>query len=283
MNQSVAEKIKEIEIYARKLMSGHLIGTKTSAIKGSGLEFDQIREYQIGDDVRFLDWNSSARMNKLLVKQFYEERNRIIILALDISESSFYGTMQLKYEMISYIAALLALSAELAKDHIGLILFSDEIHTYIPPHKGRKHLRIILEKLFSIEPQKRKTNISSALDYLARLKKKNALVFMISDFIDAGYEGKLPYLSALYDFIAVRINHPFENALPNVGLLTMHDIETGQEIIVKTNQKKVRNFLNDSFENSKKLFQKNKIDVLELSCDEQPLPSIIKFFKGRKK
>lgn len=281
---NVAQKIKEIEIYTRRLMSGKLIGDRTSIVKGSGLNFDQLRDYSIGDDVRFIDWNSSARMNKLLIKQFYEERDRIIILAIDISGSSFYGTEFSKQEAMGYVSGMLALAADGMKDQVGLILFSDVIHTYIPPKKGRKHIRLLLEKIFTSKNNESKTSIATVLDFIAQLKKKNAIVFVVSDFVSDDFAKKLPSVARMYDLIAIRFNHRYEKEFPSVGLLTVRDIETGQEVIIDTRKaNRVNQFLKNRWMQQKELFARNKVDVLEMTPESEPLPALISFFAHRKK
>lgn len=285
MMPQVAAQIKALELYTRRLMSGKLIGDRSSCIKGSGLEFDQIREYQIGDDVRFIDWNSSARMNKVLVKQFFEERNRVILLAVDISGSSFYGSSSFKYDALARAAGILALAGEYAKDHVGLILFSDKVHTYIPPHKGKKHVRFLLQKLFGITPCVAQTNINSVLEYLAQLRKKNALVFLISDFVqEHSFEKHVPLIVRMYDLVAIRVTHIYETNFPAVGLLEVHDIETGTSAIMDARVSgAINKHLQERLAAQENLFKRYHIDALTLNSDVDILNAFIRFFRQRKK
>lgn len=183
LDKEILQKIKQIEIQTRRLLSGSQVGDYSSAQKGSGFEFDQIREYQVGDDVRFIDWNSSARSNKILVKQYIEERNRTIMLLVDHSESTFFGSSRfLKSQVIAQIASVLALVADYGKDHVGALLFTDEVTSVIPPKRGRQHVREIMGHVLST-PAAGKTSLTCVLKRLIELQKRDAVVFIISDFM----------------------------------------------------------------------------------------------------
>src|SRR3990172_8575591 len=173
ISPEVRKKIKEIEIHTRRLLRGSMVGDSRSEMKGTGFEFDQIREYSMGDDIRFIDWNASARNNTMLVKQYIEERSRAIFLAVDISASMFLGSgPESKHDIIAQVASVLALVSEAGKDRVGLILFSDEIELYIPPSQGKYHIATIMQELFTHVPRSKKTDISVVLKKLAALKKR---------------------------------------------------------------------------------------------------------------
>ena len=184
IDPTLRNKIRRIRIYTRRIMQNVLSGDYLSAFKGSGLEFDQIREYNMGDDIRFIDWNASAKMNKIMVKQFIEERDRTVIIAVDVSQSTHYSsTFELRRDSIAQIAAALAFIAQESKDKVGIIFFSDRIEKWIPPSKGNVHIGSIIEHIFSLQSSSSMTNLVEPLKFLINLKKRNAVVFMISDWI----------------------------------------------------------------------------------------------------
>jgi len=285
LSKEVIKKIRQIEIATKRLLSGSYVGDYSSAKKGSGFEFDQIREYQLGDDVRFIDWKASARSNKLLVKQYIEERNRSVILAVDISASSFYASScKLKFDILTEIAAVLALVADYGKDKAALLLFTDEVELFIPPARGRKHIHKIMEKLFSFAPKNKKTNINCALDRLAKLNRRDSMVFLLSDFIDTISEKKLSVVSKLYDLVAIRCLDKNENSLPNVGFLEVEDIESGETLLLDArgrNAKKINNFLHNRLHVQENSFKKFGIDYLDVSPCKQYIGDIILFFRRR--
>lgn len=281
----VAHKIKQIEFHTKRLMQVNLLGQARSRVKGSGLEFDQLRDYEMGDDVRAIDWNSSARNNKLLIKQFNDERQRTIIIALDISHSCFYGSdTQLKEDILAQFAAIISYAAMVNKDEVGLLLFNQKVHLYIPPAKGRAHVQLILEKIFSAEPQSGQTNFDVALEYLASLRKKNAMVFLISDFITQDFEKKLAIAARMYDIVAIRMLDEFEKQFPVSGLIRVHDNETNQTHILDVRNKKNNNLttiLHQRLEEQNKILSRYRIDLLEVSNNGQPIDQLISFFKTR--
>lgn len=285
ITEDIRKHIKHIEIQTKRLLSGSLVGDSRSAVKGSGYEFDQIREYQMGDDVRFIDWKSSARMSKLLVKQYIEERNRTIILAIDISASSLFTSSGVrKLDIFQQVAAVLAVVAGFGRDNISLILFSDEIELFIPPGRGKSHIHSLVEQIFTCTPRNKKTNVSVALNRLAKLKRKDAVVFLISDFIDDQNDSLLAVVSRMYDLIAVRTLDKYESDMPAVGLLPIEDIETGQEYVLDTRgrtRKKINAFLSDRIEQQNRLFKKYRIDYLELFDHKTLISDTIRFFRRR--
>jgi len=284
----IVKKIRHIEICTRRLLSGSLAGDSRSAVKGSGLEFDQIREYQQGDDIRFVDWNSSSRMNKLLVKQYIEERNRTIILAVDVSASGVYSSShELRSDIMAQIAGVLALVAEYGKDAVGLLLFSDEIEAYMPPGKGKKHTRAVLEKAFTHISKRKQTNISVALEHLAQLRNNGGIVVLISDFIqveDERYRKIVRQVAKKYDLIAVRCLDAHEQSLPSCGFVTIEDSETGALCTLDMRSQqgiKLREFLQQRLQDQAGIFKKCGADLLDISIGKPFVGDIIKFFRRR--
>ena len=281
----ILKKIKEIEIYTQRLLTGSLVGDSRSAIKGQGMEFDQIREYQMGDDVRFIDWKASARMNKLLVKQYIEERNRTILLAVDISASTFFSSDQdLKKHSMAEIASVLALVADYGKDNVGLILFSDEIEEVVPPSVGRKHVRALMQKLFTPRHNKKATDINVALRYAANLKRRDTILFVLSDFISASFEKSLRHVATRYDVVAIRCLDANEKSFPQVGFLTIADPETGQVGMIRAQGSGIHDI--NTFLTARRLEQDTVfghcgVDCVEVTNNKHFMGDLIKFFRRR--
>lgn len=281
MMPDVQEQIRAIQLYTKRLMQANLFGHSRSKQKGDSLEFDQIREYQIGDDVRAIDWNGSARMNKLLTKQFYDEKQRTIMIALDISASTFYGTSSvLKINFARSIAAILSFAAFLSKDEIGLLLFTNNKEWYIPPRKGRAHVQEILEKIFSFEPSQAQTDFKTTLKNIAALRKKNMMLFLISDFIADDFEDELSSVAFQYDTIAIRILDDAEKSWHINGLVTIKDPETDAEHVLKIDQR-LLNQLIDRKNEQAKIFVNNRIDLIDLSMQVPAIDQLIQFFNAR--
>jgi len=285
LSPDIIKRIREIEIHTRRLLSGQLVGDNSSAQKGSGFEFDQIRDYQFGDDVRFIDWKGTARSGKLLFKQYIEERNRTVVIAVDVSASSFFSSVQsVKADVIAQVAAVLALIADYGKDHASLVLFSDDVECVVPPNRGRKHIHYIMEKLFTHKTEKKGTNIPSVLKHIASMHIKNAIVFLISDFIDTNFEKPLRIVAKKYDLVAIRCLDENEQSFPNVGFLTVTDMETGKEMLLDTRKKKksgISDFLQDRVAQQENLFKKAGIDYLDV-CPSKPFfGDIVRFFRRR--
>lgn len=285
ISDEVKRNIRQIEIYTRRLLTGSLVGDTRSAIKGTGYEFDQIREYSLGDDIRFIDWNASARMNTLLIKQYVEERSRTVFLAVDISKSEFFGSSaETKRDRAAQLASVLALVASYGNDRVGLLLFSDEVESFLPPGRGKFHIQNIMETLFTYEPKKERTSISAALAHLARLKVRDGVVFLVSDFIDSDFGTYLPLVSRKYDLIAVRSLDKLETHLPSVGFLTIEDIETGAEIEVDMRANGagvIAQFLESRVLEQDKLFKKYGIDLLEIADNRPFIADVVRFFRRR--
>ncbi len=285
----VQKKIKLVKVQTKRLMQSSIAGDYISAFKGTGLEFHQLREYQQGDDIRFIDWNSSAKMNKMMIKQFIEERDRTIIIAVDISASTRYSsTYELRQDLIAQVAATLSYVAHVCKDKVGILFFSDRIEKWIPPSRGSAHVGSLMETIFSLKPSGEKTNINEALRFLIKLKKRNAVVFMLSDWLDqdASYKKFLKIAGVEYDFIGVRLLDPCETTFPDIGLLEVHDPETGTIHTLDTragrsSSNSLNLFLKKRLIEQKALFDKYSIDLFDLSVGKPLVNTIISFFHRR--
>lgn len=285
LSPEIARRIREIEIYTRRLVSGSLVGSTSSAHKGSGLDFDQLRDYQMGDDVRFIDWHSSARADRLLIKQYIEDRNRTVLIAVDCSASTQYGSGQrLKYDAMAEVAAVLALVGNYGKDQVGLLMFSDDIECYVPPARGNLHTRLLLEKMFTLAPRSQRTNIQRALDYLLQLKKRNALVFLISDFIGEYTKQSFHSIARLYDMIAVAVNDQFEQNIPALGFLKVKDSESSNYHMLDLRSKNsgsVNSFFKERQEEFKKICTSSGIDMVHLQPEACAVGGLVRLFRRR--
>jgi len=282
----IVSRIKQLEIFTRRLLNGALVGDSRSAIKGTGFEFDQIHDYSFGDDIRFIDWKASARNNKLLVKQYIEERSRTVFLVVDVSQSSIFGSgTSNKYNRIVELASVLALVAQHGKDHVGLLLFSDKIETYIPPGSSLHHIHRIMETMLTFTPRKSKTDISKALQHLLSIKKSDAIVFLISDFIDDSLDTYLTQAARRYDVIAVRCLDGNEKSMPVVGFITVEDMETGELVELDlrgTRNNDIRRFLAGRLEQQNTLFKRRGIDLVDIAPERSEyLADMVKFFRRR--
>jgi len=283
ISKELLRTIKQIEIKTRRLVSGSFIGSASSAQKGAGFEFDQIREYQLGDDIRFIDWKSSARTNSLLVKQYVEERNRTIIIAIDISGSVFFGSRDAsKWDMIAQIASLLALLGDYGKDQVGLLLFDNQVRTFLPPKRGRTCTLKLIQTIFSIKENSNPSSLATALSYLCKLPYKNAIVFMLSDFIDTGFDRNLAIASRKYELVALRFLDVREYFFNRIGFIMVRDIESGASGLVDTRKNSEFNhFLDARVQQQNVLFKKYGIDHMQVSTDRPMLQQVIQFFSRR--
>ena len=286
--RELLKKVKRIEISTRSVVNDVFSGEYHSVFKGRGMEFSEVREYQPGDDIRTIDWNVSARMGHPYVKIFEEERELTVMLLVDVSSSGNFGTTeQLKREVAAELSAVLAFSAIKNNDKVGLLIFSDKIEKFIPPHKGRKHvLRVIREILF-YKPKEAATDLSTALEYLSKVIKRRSIAFMISDFLSEGYDKSLQVANKKHDLIAVSVTDPREISLPDAGMIDLEDAETGETILVDTSSAGLRSgFFNESMkERTKKtdFFKSIGVDHIDIMTDRSYVQPITKFFKMRAK
>lgn len=283
--KDILQKINHIDIYTRRLLAGSMVGDSRSAVKGSGLEFDQIREYQMGDDVRFIDWHASARMNKILVKQYIEERNRTVFLAVDVSGSSAFSSHdQLRREMMAQIASVLALVADYGKDHVGLLLFSDKIELSMPIKPGRNHVHGIMEQLFCFKPNGTTTDLNIPFKYAAHLKRKDTIFFVISDFIGNSFDYFLGTSAKRHDVVAIRCLDTNERQVPTIGFLELKDSETGIVSCIDTRRKGaslINQFLEKRKTDQDGMFARYGIDRIDIESGKPFIGDLIRFFRRR--
>jgi uncharacterized protein (DUF58 family) len=284
--REILKKVRQIEIKTRGVVNEIMSGEYHAVFKGRGMNFAEVREYQMGDDVRSIDWNVSARMGHPYIKLFEEERELTVLLMCDVSSSSQFGSgLSLKVEMATEMAAVLAFSAMRNNDKVGLLLFTDKIEKFITPRKGKGHILRILRELLTFEPQRSGTDIKGALEYVNSVVKKRAIAFLISDFIDDGYDRALRIVGRRHDLTAVHVTDPREYVLPNVGLVRVHDAEAGTPMWVDTSSDRVRKQLDLRFrawqDSVKSQCQRSGIDYLPLSTDRDYVRPLIQFFKRR--
>ncbi|MBK7259123.1 MAG: DUF58 domain-containing protein [Ignavibacteriae bacterium] len=284
--RDLLRKVRQIEIKTRGLVNQIFSGEYHSVFKGRGMEFSEVREYQYGDDIRSIDWNVSARFNHPFVKIFEEERELTVMLVVDFSRSGQFGTAQaMKNEIAAEICAVLAFSAIKNNDKVGLILFTDRIEKFVPPKKGRAHILRIIRELISFQAQGSGTSIRGALEYLNHVHKKRTIAFVISDFIDDGYDQILRIISKKHDVIAVELSDPREESLPESGLMKFTDAESGRERWVDTSDRAVRasfvKYWKDRRDQRRSLFLRSKVDAIPVRIDRPYIKPIVDFFKRR--
>ncbi len=280
------KKVRRIEIRTSHIVNDALAGKYHSAFKGRGMEFEEVRQYQIGDDVRTIDWNVSARMNQPHVKVFREERELTVMLLVDLSRSQQFGTEeQFKRELVAELSATLAFSAIKNNDKVGLICFTDRIEKFVPPRKGPKHVLRVIRELLAIKPEGHGTDLSLALDYLNRIQKRKAVVFLISDFQDQDYETPLRIARRRHDLIPVIVSDRREKELPKVGLMEVRDNETGEQVLIDTSSATVRNQFREMNkqinERRDRWFLSNRIDGIHLHTGENLVEPLARYFKRR--
>ena len=284
----ILKKIRALEIKTKGLVQAVFAGDYHSVFKGRGMNFDEVREYQPGDEIRAIDWNVTARLGTAFVKKFTEERELTVLLVVDVSASGNFGSVsQSKRELAAEVACLLAFSAIRNNDKVGLLLFTDQVELYIPAKKGRSHtLRLIREILF-FEPQGRRTDPALALQYLNRVVTRRAVVFFISDFQAGDFARELAVSGRRHDFIAMHIQDEREKVLPNVGIITLEDAETGEQIEINTSDKALRTHFAELAEaktaDLNRTLHRNNIDTVALQTGHDYLPALRSFFKQRER
>ncbi len=282
----ILKKIRALEIKTRGLVETAFAGDYHSVFKGRGMNFEDVREYQPGDEIRTIDWNVTARMGSAFVKKFTEERELTVILVVDVSASGNFGsTTQSKRELAAEVACLLAFSAIRNNDKVGLILFTDRVELFIPPKKGRSHtLRLIREILF-FEPRGRGTEPAIALDYLNKIVTRRAVVFFISDFQAPDFSRALAVSGRRHDFVAIHIHDERERILPNIGIITLEDAETGDQIEINTADRTTRarfsGLVDEREQELARVLRRNNIDAITLQTGKDYLPQLRSFFKQR--
>ena len=289
--QDILKRVRQIEIKTRGLSDEIFAGKYHSAFRGRGMSFAEVREYRVGDDVRDIDWNVTARSERTHVKVFEEERELTMMLVVDVSPSRMFGSKELtKKNVITEIAATLAFSAAKNNDKVGCILFSDKVEKFIPPKKGRAHVMMIIRELVGFEPTGTSTNISEALRYLVGVNKKRATTFLLSDLINAEsdmakLDDALKIASSKHDIMAVKVYDERDKELPNVGIVEVEDSETGRRAWLDTSSRAVRHFWADNYDQRtavmKSMLQQNRVDMVEVATDEDYVVELIKMFKQR--
>ena len=282
----ILKKVRKIEIKTRGLSRQIFSGQYHSAFKGKGMAFSEVREYQYGDDIRNIDWNVTARFNHPFIKIFEEERELTVMLLLDVSGSNTFGTLsKLKEEQMTEIAAVLAFSAINNNDKVGVIFFSDKIEKFIPPKKGSTHILRIIRELIDFKAESHRTDLSVALQYLTNAIKKRCTVFVISDFMDHGFETAIRIAGNKHDLVALRIYDHRETELINVGMVKMSDNETGEQVWVDTARKSIRDAYREWWLKSDKqvttLFNKTGTDFTNIATNQDYVTPLIKLFKKR--
>ena len=288
--KELIKKIRYIQIYTSKAVNDILAGEYHSVFKGQGMEFDEVRAYQPGDDIRTIDWNVTARTGHPYVKRYVEEREITVFFLVDLSASGSFGSRnKLKNEIAAEFCALLAFSAIKNNDKVGLIVFTDNIELFIPPAKGTSHvLRLIRELLYFETGNKQQgtgTDIALALDYLGRVLHKRGVVFLVSDFLDHDFEKPLGVLARRHDLIGVTVSDPRDYALPDVGLLEIQDAETDASVLIDTSSKEVRDkysqLAREKSEQLQNLFKSTGVDHVQLFTDRDYVLDLVKFFRKR--
>lgn len=286
--KEILKKIRRIELRTRRLVNSMFAGQYHSVFKGRGMNFEEVREYAPGDEIRSIDWNVTARMNAPYIKKYTEERELTVMLLVDVSASGIFGSVELsKRELAAEVASILAFSAINNNDKVGLILFTDRIELFIPPKKGRLHtLRLIREMLY-FEPEGRSTDLAGALDYLNLVVSRRSVVFMISDFLAPDFTKALTLTSKRHDLVAMPVIDKGESELPNVGIVTLEDAETGAQIDVNTSSKAVRRALQeinaDRLADLEYLLRSRRVDIVRLSTTEDYLIPLRNFFELRER
>lgn len=284
----ILKKIRTLEIKTRGLVETAFAGDYHSVFKGRGMNFEDVREYQPGDEIRSIDWNVTARMGSAFVKKFTEERELTVMLVVDVSASGNFGsTTQSKRELAAEVACLLAFSAIRNNDKVGLLLFTDRVELFIPPKKGRSHtLRLIREILF-FQPGGRGTDPALALDYLNKIVTRRAVVFFISDFQTPDFSRALAVSGRRHDFVAIHIHDEREKLLPNIGIIMLEDAETGEQLEINTSERGTRTrfaqLADERAAELARILRRNNIDAISLKTNEDYLPALRSFFKQRER
>src|SRR5512143_151894 len=282
----VLRQVKLLELRTRGLVNSLFTGEYRSVFKGQGMEFAEVREYQPGDEVRSIDWNVTARMQRPYVKRYIEERELTVMLAVDVSGSERFGTRRrFKSEVASELAAVLAMSAIRNNDRVGAILFTERIEHVVPPRKGRRHALRLMRDILAFEPVGRATDIGGATEYMSKMLAHKAIIFLVSDFLGADFERPLKLLAQRHDVVAVSVEDPSEHILPDIGLVRLVDPETGQSLDVDTSDPAVRAQFEAQVggeeDRRRHLLRRLAIDEIAVSTDRGIMEPLLRFFRSR--
>jgi uncharacterized protein (DUF58 family) len=286
--REVLQKVRRIEITTRSMVRDTFAGRYESIFKGRGMEFDEVREYQPGDDIRTIDWNVTARTGWLHVKKYVEERELTVLIVFDASGSFDFGTStRLKRELAAEVGAVLAFAAIRNNDKVGLLIFTDGIETFVPPRKGSKHVLRIIREILHFEPRSRGTSIAGALEYAMRVVKRHSVMFCISDFRDAGYESALTIANRKHDVVAVTVTDPKEISIPPIGLVEVEDGETGERTLLDFRGRRAsdgfREAAAEAADARRRIFSRAKVDQISLRTDEDYVEPLVRFFQERQR
>jgi uncharacterized protein (DUF58 family) len=283
----LASKVRKLEIRSRRLVNELFSGEYHSSFKGRGIEFSQVREYQYGDDVRTIDWNTSAHKNDLYVKMFTEERERTMMLVLDGSGSMLFGSGRLKKELAAEVSAILAFSAVQNNDMVGLLVFTDKVETYIPPRKGRAHALVILNVIFSLRQCGRKTDIDAALSFIRRTQKRKAIIFLLTDLLGSDYERGMKLLNMRHEFVLIHLGDPLDSELPLSGLLDLVDPESGERMTIDAGSRTFLARYTQERQREREALQRQlsrmKVDAVFLDTGKSIIGGLNAFFRHRER
>lgn len=286
LSEDLIKRIRQIQIYTSRAVNASFAGQYESVFKGRGMQFDEVREYMPGDDIRAIDWNVTARTGKPFIKRFVEEREMTVLFAVDLSASGEFGTVsKMKNELAAEFCAILAFAAARNNDKVGLLIFTDRIELFIPPKKGSRHILRLIRELLAFKMPKRRTNIPLALDYLAKVVRKRATLFLVSDFIEADVKKPLSLLNKRHDVICVPVRDRVEVAMPSLGLIEIEDAETGEIMLVDTSSRRFRDqyggHSSKRFDELKGMFRSSNVDFIPISTDKAYINDLIQFFHMR--
>lgn len=288
LTREILKQVHQIELRTRGLVNHVFSGEYHSVFKGRGMEFSEVREYQFGDDIRNIDWNVTARFGHPFIKIFEEERELTVMLLVDLSGSLIFGSIEkTKQQVAAEISAILAFSAMKNNDKVGMILFTDKIEKFVPPRKGKKHVLRIIREVLSFEPTGKSTSIKSALEYLNNAIKRRSIVFLLSDFMDDGYERILRIIGKKHDLVGIVLNDERENVLPKIGLVKLMDAETGKERWIDTSNNRVQRQLHKNkmltIQKRKTLFVASRLDSIDVQTGHDYVKPLVQFFKMRER
>ena len=281
------KKAKKIEIASRRLVDETLAGQYHSVFKGRGLVFSDVRPYYAGDDVRAIDWNITARMNAPHVKQFIEERDRTVNLMIDMSASGHFGSRgTTKRELAAELAAVVAFSAIKNNDRVGLYIVTDKVERFVPPKKGRRHVLRVIGEILAFEPMSRKTDLAKGLDFLGKVARRRSVVFLVSDFLSEGWERAMQITRQRHELVPVVVGDPMEQALPNVGLLMLEDLESGEVVEIDTSSRARQEFAKKAAAAAAvrdAALRRINVDVVQVATNQPYVDALVAFFKARAK
>jgi uncharacterized protein (DUF58 family) len=288
LTKEILKQVRQIEIKTKGLVNQVFSGEYHSVFKGRGMEFSEVREYQFGDDIRSIDWNVTARLGHPYIKIFEEERELTVMLLVDLSGSLIFGSFdKTKQQIAAELSAILAFSALKNSDKVGLILFTDKIEKFVPPRKGRVHVLRIIREVLSFEPEGKSTNIKTALEYMNNAIKKKSIAFLISDFMDSGYEKILRIVSRKHDLVGIVLNDSREDEIPKMGLVKFTDSENGAERWIDTDNKQMRFLFKQMRERylaaRKSLFISSRLDSIEVNTSQNYIKPLVQFFRMRER